>query len=188
MIDPKDEPSELHYWLAIDPDKRCHFDLRPYDAAGDIYTFNDARFLIPRDGLTDLSKHWLIVQMETITLDGEYATGSPGYSYAHSRRTIFSNSDTTATPLVQQLLATKKCPGCNLQNANLNDSILVGASLSQSNLEGAKLLGASLQNANLYKANLKRVYLRSSNLKGTLCKMTSADRRVGVLENLRFLV
>jgi uncharacterized protein YjbI with pentapeptide repeats/serine/threonine protein kinase len=133
---------------------------------GDTYTFNDARFLIPKDGLTDLSKHWLIVQMETITLDGEYATGSPGYSYAHSLRTIFSNSDTTATPLVQQLLATKKCPGCNLQNANLNDSILVGASLSQSNLEGAKLLGASLQNANLYKANLKRVYLRSSNLKG----------------------
>jgi serine/threonine protein kinase len=133
---------------------------------GDTYTFNDARFLIPKDGLTDLSKHWLIVQMETITLDGEYATGSPGYSYAHSRRTIFSNSDTTDTPLVQQLLATKKCPGCNLQNANLNDSILVGASLSQSNLEGAKLLNANLQNANLHKANLKRVYLRSSNLKG----------------------
>jgi hypothetical protein len=32
LIDPKDEPSELHYWLAVDPDKRCHFDLRPYDA------------------------------------------------------------------------------------------------------------------------------------------------------------
>lgn len=133
---------------------------------GDIYTFNDARFLIPKDGLTDLSKHWLIVRMEATTLDGEYATGSPGYSYAHSLRTIFSNSDTTPTPLVQQLLATKKCPGCNLQNANLNDSILVGASLSQSNLEGAKLLAANLQNANLHKANLKRVYLRSSNLKG----------------------
>ncbi len=143
---------------------------------GDTYTFNDTRFLIPKDGLTELSKHWLIVQMEMITLDGEYARSSPGYTYAHSLRTIFSNSDTTATPLVQQLLATKKCPGCNLQNANLNDSILVGASLSQSNLEGAKLLGANLQNANLHKANLKRVYLRSSNLKGANLQGANLER------------
>ncbi len=132
---------------------------------GDTYTFNDITFFIPRKGSTDLSKRWFIVQMEETTLDGEYA-GVLGHTYAHSRRTIFSDPDTTVTPLVKQLLATKKCPGCNLQNANLNDSILVGASLSQSNLEGAKLLGANLQNANLHKANVKRVYLRSSNLKG----------------------
>jgi uncharacterized protein YjbI with pentapeptide repeats len=132
---------------------------------GDTYTFNDITFFIPRKGSTDLSKRWFIVQMEATILDGEYA-GVIGHAYAHSRRTIFSEPDTTVTPLVKQLLATKKCPGCNLQNANLNDSILVGASLSQSNLERAKLLGANLQNANLHKANLKRVYLRSSNLKG----------------------
>jgi len=133
---------------------------------GDTYTFNDTHFFIPRNGSTELSKHWLIVQMEATTLDGEYAGRGSGHAYAHSRRTIFSEPDTTVTPLVEQLLATKKCPGCNLQNANLNNSLLVGASLSQSNLEGAKLLGANLQNANLHKANLKRVYLRSSNLKG----------------------
>jgi hypothetical protein len=31
LIDPKNEPTELHYWALIDPDKRCHFDLRDYD-------------------------------------------------------------------------------------------------------------------------------------------------------------
>ena len=31
LLDPKDEPTERHYWALIDPDKRCHFDLRPFD-------------------------------------------------------------------------------------------------------------------------------------------------------------
>jgi hypothetical protein len=31
LIDPKDEPTERHHWLLIDPDKRCHFDLRDFD-------------------------------------------------------------------------------------------------------------------------------------------------------------
>lgn len=31
LIDPKDEPTERHYWALIDPDKRCHFDLRDFD-------------------------------------------------------------------------------------------------------------------------------------------------------------
>ncbi len=31
LIDPKNEPTELHYWALIDPDKRCHFDLRDFD-------------------------------------------------------------------------------------------------------------------------------------------------------------
>jgi hypothetical protein len=31
LIDPKNEPTELHYWSLIDPDKRCHYDLRSYD-------------------------------------------------------------------------------------------------------------------------------------------------------------
>jgi len=31
LIDPKDEPTERHYWAGIDPDKRCHFDLRDFD-------------------------------------------------------------------------------------------------------------------------------------------------------------
>ncbi len=140
---------------------------------GDTYTFTSARFLIPKNSSIDLSKHWLIVKMEVATLDGKYA-GNPGFTYAHSRRDIFHKPganqshkpDANQIRLVEQLLATKKCPGCNLQNANLSNSILVRASLSKSNLEGAKLYGANLQNASLEKANLKRSRLRSSNLKG----------------------
>jgi hypothetical protein len=31
LLDPKDEPTEQYYWALIDPDKRCHFDLRDFD-------------------------------------------------------------------------------------------------------------------------------------------------------------
>jgi hypothetical protein len=64
---------------------------------GDTYTFNSARFLIPKNGSTELSKHWLVVEIEETSLDGEYAGTSPGYSYAHSQRNIFSSQDTTVT-------------------------------------------------------------------------------------------
>jgi hypothetical protein len=50
LIDPKDEPSERHYWLAIDPDKRCHFDLRPYDADIEKATQTFEAFLIRFNG------------------------------------------------------------------------------------------------------------------------------------------
>ena len=50
LIDPKDEPSELHYWLAIDSDKRCHFDLRPYDADMEKATQTFEAFLIRFNG------------------------------------------------------------------------------------------------------------------------------------------
>jgi hypothetical protein len=50
LIDPKDEPSELHYWLAIAPDKRCHFDLRPYDADIEKATQTFEAFLIRFNG------------------------------------------------------------------------------------------------------------------------------------------
>jgi Flp pilus assembly protein TadD len=64
---------------------------------GDTYTFNSTRFLIPKNGSTDLSKHWLVVEMEVTSLDGEYAGTSPGYTYAHSQEDIFSSLDTTVT-------------------------------------------------------------------------------------------
>jgi len=50
LIDPKAEPSELHYWLAIDSDKRCHFDLRPYDADIEKATSSSEAFLIRFNG------------------------------------------------------------------------------------------------------------------------------------------
>lgn len=48
LIDPKDEPTERHYWSAIDPDKRCHFDLRDFDvdveAAIEVFSEHLTRF------------------------------------------------------------------------------------------------------------------------------------------------
>jgi hypothetical protein len=43
LIDPKDEPTERHYWGLIDMDKRCHFDLRDFDVdvKEAIETFSD---------------------------------------------------------------------------------------------------------------------------------------------------
>ncbi|HEY9672027.1 MAG TPA: hypothetical protein V6D11_11315 [Waterburya sp.] len=48
LIDPKDEPTERHYWSQIDTDKRCHFDLRPFDVdveeAIEVFTEHLTRF------------------------------------------------------------------------------------------------------------------------------------------------
>lgn len=48
LIDPKDEPTERHYWSLIDPDKRCHFDLRDFDvdveAAVEVFSEHLTRF------------------------------------------------------------------------------------------------------------------------------------------------
>ncbi|MBW4548740.1 MAG: hypothetical protein KME25_30690 [Symplocastrum torsivum CPER-KK1] len=60
LIDPKDEPSELHYWLAIDPDKRCHFDLRPYDADIEKATQTFEAFLIRFNGSASSRKLLII--------------------------------------------------------------------------------------------------------------------------------
>jgi hypothetical protein len=60
LIDPKDEPSELHYWLAIDLDKRCHFDLRPYDADIEKATQTFEAFLIRFNGSSSSRKLLII--------------------------------------------------------------------------------------------------------------------------------
>ncbi|MEW6495722.1 MAG: LamG-like jellyroll fold domain-containing protein [Cyanobacteriota bacterium] len=57
---------------------------------GDTYTFTSARFLIPKTSSTDLLKHWLVVEMQSTTLDGQNAGTSRGFTYAHSKRNIFS--------------------------------------------------------------------------------------------------
>lgn len=43
LIDPKNEPSEQHYWSGIDIGKRCHYDLRDFDVDVDeaIEIFSD---------------------------------------------------------------------------------------------------------------------------------------------------
>ena len=67
LIDPKDEPSELHYWLAIDPDKRCHFDLRPYDADIEKATQTFEAFLIRFNG--EASSRKLLIIDEFVMLN-----------------------------------------------------------------------------------------------------------------------
>lgn len=67
---------------------------------------------------------------------------------------------------VQQLLSTKKCPGCDLTGAGLVLAKLPGADLSQANLTGANLSQANLTGANLSGANLVGVSLSGTNLLG----------------------
>jgi uncharacterized protein YjbI with pentapeptide repeats len=84
---------------------------------------------------------------------------------------------------VDQLLSTRSCPECNLNNANLERAALNGANLTQSNLRaanlshanltGGTLTGAYLQNANLYNANLRGVNFTNADL--TDADLTKAD-------------
>ena len=62
-------------------------------------------------------------------------------------------------PSLKKLLDTKKCPNCDLSQANLS-----GANLTEANLGGADLSGANLSGANLSEANLKEVNLTGANL------------------------
>lgn len=78
---------------------------------------------------------------------------------------------------LNQLLSTKKCAQCDLNNAglvqanlsqaNLVEANLVGANLSQANLMGADLSGANLSGTSLHGANLTGANLTGANLAGT---------------------
>ncbi|TAF07382.1 MAG: hypothetical protein EAZ77_10075, partial [Nostocales cyanobacterium] len=77
---------------------------------------------------------------------------------------------------IKQLLATNKCPNCNLRNAglvmadlseaNLSGANLSGANLSRANLAGADLRGANLAGASLFGVNLSEAKLSGANLTG----------------------
>jgi hypothetical protein len=71
LIDPKDEPTERHYWSQIDLDKRCHFDLRPFDVdveeAIEVFTEHLTRF----NG--SLSYRKLLIIDEFVTLNQKCA-------------------------------------------------------------------------------------------------------------------
>ena len=54
---------------------------------------------------------------------------------------------------LQQLLATKSCPRCDLKGANLVNADLSGAKLMGANLSWANLSGANLRGANISGAN-----------------------------------
>jgi len=57
---------------------------------GDRYDLGATYFHIPIDNSVDLSKHWLIVQMEDNVLDVPEEKRGKGYAYAHSCRDIFT--------------------------------------------------------------------------------------------------
>lgn len=66
--------------------------------------------------------------------------------------------------LVQQLLETRECPGCDLRNVNLKKADLKGVNLEGADLEGANLESAKLENANLKRANLSKANLERADL------------------------
>jgi uncharacterized protein YjbI with pentapeptide repeats/serine/threonine protein kinase len=72
---------------------------------------------------------------------------------------------------VRKLLATNKCPKCNLQNARLEDADLklanlAGADLRNANLVGVNLVAANLEDVDLGNAALQKVNLTLANLRG----------------------
>lgn len=58
---------------------------------GDKVTFHDLYFDIRFDTFTDLSKHWLMVQIEDIALDVPEERLQKGYAFAHSSCNIFTH-------------------------------------------------------------------------------------------------
>lgn len=60
---------------------------------GDTYNLGELYFDIPRGDSLDLSKHWLVVQMEEYALDIPEKRRRPGYAFAHSRRDIFTPAE-----------------------------------------------------------------------------------------------
>jgi|GEM_PF-3230387 len=93
--------------------------------------------------------------------------------------------------IVDELLKTKKCVGCDLAEVFLNDAELAGADLrkahlspsglGRANLENANLSEANMHNSDLKKANLKNANLRGTNLSGST--MNNADLQNANLEN-----
>jgi uncharacterized protein YjbI with pentapeptide repeats len=75
---------------------------------------------------------------------------------------------------VAQLISTKQCKWCNLQNADfagaqlpgaeISNSSLTNANLSKANLSRANLSGSFLMNANLSGANFTDAFLANANL------------------------
>lgn len=81
------------------------------------------------------------------------------------------NDENEVENALETLLATRKCRGCNLEEANLVATNLEGVDLGGANLQGANLTGANLVHANLaltnlQKANLTRADLTGANLSG----------------------
>lgn len=87
---------------------------------------------------------------------------------------------------LNQLLATKQCPLCDLSSsglvfANLSGANLAGANLSGANLSQANLSGANLSGANLSGASFNSANLTGANLNGAI--VVGTDFRGAYLNN-----
>jgi uncharacterized protein YjbI with pentapeptide repeats len=69
--------------------------------------------------------------------------------------------------VVKQLLETRECPKCELQNTYLKGYNLQNVNLKDANLKGANLENANLKGANLENAKLWGANLKNANLQGT---------------------
>lgn len=57
---------------------------------GDEYVFDGVEFVIPKRAATDLTKHWFVVQMDDLLVEGPTEDGTvEGFAFANSRRDIF---------------------------------------------------------------------------------------------------
>lgn len=59
---------------------------------GDAHSLSEFHVQIPSADAVDLSRHWLVVQMEDTVLDVPEEKRRKGYAYAHSRRDIFARA------------------------------------------------------------------------------------------------
>ena len=57
---------------------------------GDMRSLGEIYFSIPIDDSVDVSKHWVVVQVEEIALDVPEEKLQKGYAFAHSCRDIFT--------------------------------------------------------------------------------------------------
>jgi len=66
------------------------FPLEQVMSPGETHSLGELYFHIPRGESADLSKHWLVVQMEDIALDVPDEKRRKGYAFAQSCRDIFT--------------------------------------------------------------------------------------------------
>lgn len=66
------------------------FFLEQVMSPGDSHSLSELYFYLPKDHSIDLSKHWLVVQMEDTVLDVPGEQRLKGHAFAHSCRDIFA--------------------------------------------------------------------------------------------------
>lgn len=76
----------------------------------------------------------------------------------------YGSNHVTKRHLVQHLLASKECAGCDLRGANLAGLDLNGVNLKAADLTGVNLKGAKLGNAILTDADLSQANLTGADL------------------------